>query len=102
MEVVTEARGRSTAWEVVAGYRRLIDDLFVVWQHHFEFLNLGYGGYIVFFQFCRHAFPEISEQSIARMVAGIDVLAFRPDDELRKLAQLAIDLRIDEIGRAHV
>ncbi|MBV9823902.1 MAG: hypothetical protein JO144_16860, partial [Actinobacteria bacterium] len=52
MAVVTEARGRSEAWDVIAGYHRLLDDLFVVWQHHFEFLNLGYGGYIVFFQFC--------------------------------------------------
>jgi pyruvate, water dikinase len=97
VEVVTEARGRSTAWEVLAGYRRLIEDLFVVWQHHFEFLNLGYGGYIVFFQFCREAFPEIAEQSIARMVAGVDVLAFRPDEELRGLARLARELGVDHL-----
>jgi pyruvate, water dikinase len=68
-----------------------------VWQYHFEFLNLGYGGYIVFFQFCKQAFPEIAEQQIARMVAGVDVLAFRPDDELRKLAALAIDLEVDDV-----
>lgn len=97
LEVVTEARGRATAWEVIADYRQLIDDLFVVWQYHFEFLNLGYGGYIVFFQFCREAFPEISEQEIARMVAGIDVLAFRPDEELCKLAHLARDLGVDHL-----
>ena len=72
-------------------YHRLIDEFFLVWQYHFEFLNLGYGGYIVFFQFCKQAFPEITDQQIARMVAGVDVLAFRPDDELRKLAALAID-----------
>jgi pyruvate, water dikinase len=28
------------------------------------------------------------------MVAGVDVLAFRPDDELRKLARLAVDLGV--------
>ncbi|HEX8080539.1 MAG TPA: PEP-utilizing enzyme [Jatrophihabitans sp.] len=97
MEVVTEARGRSTAWEVIADYHRLMDDLFVVWQHHFEFLNLGYGGYIVFFQFCKEAFPEISEQLIARMVAGIDILAFRPDEELRTLARLACELGVHDL-----
>ena len=97
MAVVTEARGRSTAWDVIDGYRRLIDAIFVVWQHHFELLNLGYGGYIVFFQFCKEAFPEISEQQIARMVAGIDVLAFRPDEELRGLARLAHELGVDEL-----
>ncbi|HEY3259078.1 MAG TPA: PEP-utilizing enzyme [Pseudonocardiaceae bacterium] len=97
IEVVTEARGRATAWEIIAGYRRLIDDIFVVWQHHFEFLNLGYGGYIAFFQFCRQAFPEISEQSIARMVAGIDVIAFRPDEELRSLARLACSIGVADL-----
>jgi len=97
IEVVTEGRGRSTSWDVIANYHQLIDDFFLVWQYHFEFLNLGYGGYIVFFQFCKQAFPEIAEQSIARMVAGVDVLAFRPDDELRKLAQLAIDLQVDDV-----
>lgn len=97
MEIVTEARGRSTGWEIIAGYHRLIDDLFVLWQYHFEFLNLGYGGYIAFFQFCRQAFPEIADQSIARMVAGIDVLAFRPDEELRALAGLACALHVDHM-----
>lgn len=97
IEVVTEGRGRSTSWDIIANYHQLVDDFFLVWQYHFEFLNLGYGGYIVFFQFCKQAFPEIAEQQIARMVAGVDVLAFRPDDELRKLAALAIDLQVDEL-----
>ncbi|MGB3909081.1 MAG: PEP-utilizing enzyme [Pseudolysinimonas sp.] len=92
IEVVTEARGRSTSWNIIENYHRLIDEFFVVWQYHFEFLNLGYGGYITFFQFCKEAFPQISEQSISRMVAGVEVLAFRPDDELRALAALANEL----------
>ena len=44
---------------------------------------LGYGAYVVFFQFCKQAFPEISDQTVARMVAGIDVIMYRPDDELK-------------------
>ncbi|HEX5124465.1 MAG TPA: hypothetical protein VFV97_14575, partial [Rhodanobacteraceae bacterium] len=36
------------------------------------------------FQFCKQAFPEISDQAVARMVAGIDVIMYRPDDELRE------------------
>ncbi|MEU8250284.1 PEP-utilizing enzyme [Nonomuraea sp. NPDC048916] len=96
VEVVTEARGRSVSWDVIENYHRLIDEFFLVWQYHFEFLNLGYGGYITFFQFCRQAFPQISEQDVARMVAGVDVLAFRPDDELRGLAALARELDLAE------
>ncbi|QCB97588.1 hypothetical protein E5206_12205 [Arthrobacter sp. PAMC25564] len=96
-EVVSEARGRSSAMAVIENYHRLIDEFFSIWQYHFEFLNLGYGGYITFFQFCKQAFPLISEQSISRMVAGVDVLAFRPDDELRKLAALSNELGLNPI-----
>ncbi|WP_028266896.1 PEP-utilizing enzyme [Arthrobacter sp. MA-N2] len=96
-EVVMEARGRSSAMAVIENYHRLIDEFFSIWQYHFEFLNLGYGGYITFFQFCKQAFPLISEQSISRMVAGVDVLAFRPDDELRKLAALSHELDLNPI-----
>jgi pyruvate,water dikinase len=96
IEVVTEGRGRSTSWELVESYRRLINDFFLVWQYHFEMLGLGYGAYLVFFGFCKQAFPEIQDQTIARMVSGVEGIAFRPDDELRKLAKLAVELRVAE------
>ena len=62
-----------------------------MWQHHFEFLLLGYGAYATFAEFCKGHMPDIPDQHIAQMVAGIDVLLFRPDAELRRLARLAID-----------
>jgi pyruvate,water dikinase len=62
-----------------------------MWQYHFEFLVLGYGAYLTFFEFCKKAFPEISVQTMARMVAGVDTLMMRPDDELKKLAVLAVE-----------
>lgn len=91
-EVVSEARGTSVSMEILENYHKLIDQFLLIWQYHFEFLNLGYGGYITFFQFCKKAFPLIDDQAVSRMVAGVDVLAFRPDEELRKLAKLAVDL----------
>ena len=100
IEVVTEARGKSTSWSVIENYHRLINEYFVVWQYHFEFLNLGYGAYITLFQFCKNAFPQISDQAISRMVAGVDVLTFRPDDELRRLARLALDLGVADVVAA--
>ena len=63
-------------WDIITNYHKLIDEFFLVWQYHFEFLNLGYGGYITFFQFCKTAFPLIEDQQIARMVAGVEVMAF--------------------------
>ena len=66
-----------------------------MWHHHFEFLLLGYGAYMTFFDFCKKAFPEITDQTIARMVAGIEAEIFRPDDELRRLARRAVELGVD-------
>ncbi|HEY8508105.1 MAG TPA: PEP-utilizing enzyme, partial [Steroidobacteraceae bacterium] len=99
IEVVTQARGIAQNHYVREAFHRCIESYSKMWHHHFEFLMLGYGAYLVFFQFCKKAFPEISDQTVARMVAGIDVLMFRPDDELKKLAKLAVELGIDEAFR---
>ncbi|CAI09407.1 similar to subunit A of phenylphosphate synthetase and phosphoenolpyruvate synthase [Aromatoleum aromaticum EbN1] len=97
LEVVTEGRGCSVSWDLVENYHRLINDFFLVWQYHFEMLGLGYGAYLVFFGLCKQAFPEIEDQTIARMVAGVEGIAFRPDDELRRLAKLAVELGLGEV-----
>ena len=94
-EIVNEARGRSSGYDLVTHYRRLVDLFMLAHQYHFEMLNIGYAAYGIFFQFCKEEFPELDEQDVSRMVAGFEVLAFRPDDELRKLARLAVDLDID-------
>jgi pyruvate, water dikinase len=96
LHVVTEGQGRSVSWDLVENYHRLVNDFFLAWQHHFEMLGLGYGAYLVFFGLCKQAFPEIQDQTIARMVAGVEGIAFRPDDELRRLAKLAVELRVAE------
>lgn len=94
IEAIHEGRGRSVSWDLVENYHKLVDDFFLVWQYHFEMLGLGYGAYLVFFGLCKKAFPEIQDQTIARMVAGVEGMAFRPDDELRKLAKLAVELKV--------
>ena len=66
-----------------------------MWQHHFEFLLLGYGAYATFVELCKAHLPDIPDQHIAQMVAGIDVLLFKPDAELRRLARLALDTGVD-------
>jgi pyruvate,water dikinase len=67
----------------------------MMWQHHFEFLLLGYGAYLTFSEFMRTALPDIPDQHISQMVAGIDVVLFRADAELRRLARLAIETGVD-------
>ena len=94
-EVVFEGRGIAQNHYVREAYHRCVESYSKMWHHHFEFLMLGYGAYLVFFQFCKKVFPEIPDQMVARMVAGIDVLMFRPDDELKRLARRAVELGVD-------
>jgi pyruvate, water dikinase len=87
---------RNTAfYEVLDAYPRALRLADLMWQHHFEFLLLGYGAYGTFVEFCKGHLPDIPDQHIAQMVAGIDVLLFRPDAELRRLARLAIESGVD-------
>jgi len=94
--VVTASVGVAQNHYVRENFHRCLDLFSKMWHHHTEFLMLGYGAYVVFFEFCKKAFPEIADQAVARMVAGIDVIMYRPDDELRQLARLAVDTGVDD------
>jgi pyruvate,water dikinase len=96
-EVVTGSTGVAQNHYVRENYHRCLDLYSKMWHHHTEFLMLGYGAYVVFFQFCKMAFPEISDQTVARMVAGIDVIMYRPDEELKRLARLAVEAGVDDL-----
>jgi pyruvate,water dikinase len=92
---IREGRGLDPTTELLENYEKSIQLTYRVWQYHFEFLNLGYAAYLDFFSFCKEQFPGIPDQAVARMVQGIEVDLFRPDDELKKLARLAIALGVD-------
>jgi pyruvate,water dikinase len=93
---VMHEEGRNTAFvDVLDAYQRTLRLGDLMWQRHFEFLLLGYGTYSTFSDYCKANLPDIPEQHIAQMVAGIDVLLFRPDAELRRLARRAIDDGVD-------
>jgi pyruvate,water dikinase len=96
-EVVFSHRGLTTSYDLIATYNRLIENMQEMAYYHFEMLGLGYAAYLTFRDFCQTAFPGIADQAISKMVAGIDILFFRPDDELRKLSALAIELDVGEL-----
>ncbi|MGW5973394.1 PEP-utilizing enzyme [Streptomyces sp. NPDC055186] len=79
---------------LMENYDRLIALLYRNWQYHFEFLNLGYLAYLDFFGYCKEVFPGIPDQAIAKMVQGVDMELFRPDDELKKLAVKAVEMKL--------
>jgi pyruvate, water dikinase len=92
---VHAGRGVASNHYLLETYQKTLEGYFRMWHHHFEFLLLGYGAYLTFFGFCKKAFPEITDQTIARMVAGMEAEIFRPDDELRRLARRAVELGVD-------
>jgi pyruvate,water dikinase len=96
ISVVTEGVGTSSGYTLLKTYDKLIDLGILCWQYHFEFLNLGYAAYVTFVDFCTKAFPDIPLQRITQMVGGIDVIMYRPDEELKKLAKLAIELKVGD------
>ena len=95
LEQVRAGRGIASNHYLLDTYQRTLEGYFRMWHHHFEFLLLGYGAYLTFFAFCKRAFPEIPDQTVARMVAGIEAEIFRPDEELRRLARRAVELGVD-------
>jgi pyruvate, water dikinase len=92
---VHAGRGVASNHYLLDVYQKTLEGYFRMWHHHFEFLLLGYGAYMTLFAFCKKAFPEITDESIARMVAGIDAEIFRPDEELRRLARRAVELGVE-------
>jgi len=92
---ITSGKGLDPHLQLTHDYNRLIELAYTAFQYHFEFLNLGYVAYLDFFGFCQEAFPGISDLGIAKMVQGIEVDLFRPDDELKQLARLAVERDVD-------
>jgi pyruvate,water dikinase len=92
IEVIHEGRHLTSGFQLYRAYNRLLENQQEMHYLHFEMLALGYGAYLTLLEFCRAAFPSIEDQTVAKMVMGIDVLLFRPDEELRRLSHLAVDL----------
>ncbi|MEO9248041.1 PEP-utilizing enzyme [Citricoccus nitrophenolicus] len=96
LEDIHSGKAKDGSEVLMENYDRLIQLCYQTYQYHFEFLNLGYIAYLDFFNFCKQSFPNIPEQSIAAMVQGVDMDLFRPDDELKKLAQLGVELGLQD------
>ena len=89
-----EGHGVNSGYRLLTAYSRLIENLFLVYQYHFEMLPLGYFAQINLREFCLQAFPGISEQAISDLTAGVELMQFRPDEELKRLATRAVELGI--------
>ncbi|MGO9698887.1 MAG: hypothetical protein ACLPX7_06445, partial [Xanthobacteraceae bacterium] len=98
LSVVNDAIGESQGYHLLKTYDDLINLGVKCWQYHFEFLNLGYAAYVFFLDFVQKLFPSMPTQRVTQMISGIDgVLMYQPDEELKRLAKLAIELDLDAV-----
>jgi len=88
--------GHSAGFRWERDFALMITTMYETYQWHFELLNIGYAAYLTFFQFCQQAFPGIGDQSVSRMVGGLHVELYRPDDELKRLAKEAERLGVGD------
>ncbi len=97
--LVMEHVAINSGYRLIENYEKLVMNMHLVWQYHHEFLNLCYLAYLIFYEFCDKAFPGISPNTIAKMVAGIPglVMMFQPEVEIAKLAQLAVTLGVADV-----
>lgn len=96
-EDIESGKAKDGSEILMENYDRLIQLAYQNWQYHFEFLNLGYLAYLDFFTFAKEVFPDIPDQAIAQMVQGVDMELFKPDDELKNLSVLAVQLGLADV-----
>jgi pyruvate,water dikinase len=92
-EVLPAPTGCYVSYDLIESFDTLVNQMFKGWQYHFEMLNLTYLAYLMFADVARKLFPGISESAIGKMVAGAYVSMFRPEEELCRLARLAVSMR---------
>ncbi len=97
ISVITEGKGVGSGYLLLKKYDDFINMGLLNWQYHFEFLNLGYAAYVTFINTCNQIFPGVPIATLTKMVSGIDVVMYRPDAELIRLARLALDTGIDQL-----
>ena len=89
-QVLPAPTGYYDSYNLIEAFDKLVNQMFKGWQYHFEMLNLTYLAYLMFADVGRKLFPGISESAIGKMVAGAYVSMFKPEEELCRLARLAV------------
>jgi pyruvate,water dikinase len=96
-QVIPAPQGTYASYDLMEAFNKVVGMMFKGWQYHFELLNLTYLAYLTFSDTAKQIFPNISESAIGKMVAGANVSMYRPDEELCRLARLAVSS--DGVGK---
>lgn len=98
--VIRDGIGVNSGHMLLDAFARAIQNLFLVYQYHFEMLVLAYVAQLSFKDLCRDALPDITDQMLSKLTAGVQLRQFQPDEELKRLARLARELGVAERVRS--
>jgi pyruvate,water dikinase len=91
---ITSRRGYGESYTLLKEYSRFWDIVYLAWQYDFELMVLAYGAYMAFMFTAKGLFPDISAETLGRMIPVLDTKLYRPTEELQKLSKLALDLGV--------
>lgn len=91
---ITSGRGYGESYTLLTEYSRLWDTVYLAWQYDFELMVLAYGAYMAFMMTTKGLFPDISAETLGRMIPILESKLFRPAEELQRLAKLAVELNL--------
>jgi pyruvate,water dikinase len=89
---ITSKRGYGESYTLLKEYSKFWDTVYLAWQYDFELMVLAYGAYMAFMFTVKGMFPDISPETLGRMIPVLDTKLYRPTEELQKLSKLSVDL----------
>ena len=101
LEFFKEVRGITSARRLVEVYDRVVDIYLKVFEgYQYSFIGMAYATDLAFYEFCLKAFPGIDDRTVGEMITGVELEAFRPDEEVKRLARLAVSLGLTPVVKS--
>jgi pyruvate,water dikinase len=87
----------STGHDLLVAWNRLMENVHLIWEWHFEFNNLVSLVNVQYIEFVKKLFPGITDKSITQTLSGFDAMLFKAFRELLILAKLALQLKVEDV-----
>jgi len=86
----------------VRAFNEAVNLMFKAWEYHHWFWQLMYMGVFLFYDRAKKLFPDIRDAEILEMLSGVQFEMYRPQEELARLARLAITLGVADIFKKDI
>jgi len=95
-ETIWSGEGTGATYRLMSAFMKLMDLYHKNWQYHGDLLLSSYVNYMTLFDFCLKRIPNLTPPTIGSMCAGAELAVVEPDRRLKRLAELAVELKIDK------